>query len=151
MTFLTETNGKLLNLCLLLLRCTMGLILFGVGSGKAFGWFDGFGLEQTLQFYVMDTGIPTPLAYLSIYTELIGGILLVVGLFARPAALAIMVNMLVATIIALPMGFLTVAAYPFSLAISAMIILLAGPMAYSIDSLLLRRGEAGYGARAGSR
>lgn len=146
MTLLIETNAKLLNLCLLLLRCTVGLILFGVGSGKVFGWFGGFGLEQTLQFYVMDMGIPTPFAYLSIYTELIGGFLLAAGLFTRLAALAIMANMLVATIFTLPMGVLTVAAYPFSLAISALVILLAGPMAYSIDSMLRRRrGEVSYG------
>jgi len=137
MKLLTETNSGLLNLCILLLRCVVGIILFAFGAGKAFGWFGGFGLEQTLQYYVMDTGIPAPLAYLSIFTEFFGGFLLIVGLLTRPAAFAIMVNMLVATIITLPLGILTVAAYPFSLMISAMIILLAGPMAYSADFLVL--------------
>ena len=38
MKLLTETNVMLLNVCILLLRCTVGIILFGVGSGKVFGW-----------------------------------------------------------------------------------------------------------------
>jgi len=134
---LTETNIKLLDLCLLLLRCTVGLILFGVGSGKVFGWFGGYGLELTIRNFVT-MGIPAPLAYLSTFTELIGGSLLMVGLFTRPAAFAVMMNMLVATVLTLPMGFFTTAAYPLSLMNSAVIILLAGPMAYSLDSLLLR-------------
>jgi uncharacterized membrane protein YphA (DoxX/SURF4 family) len=48
-----------------------------------------------------------------------------------------MINMLVATILTMPKGFLAGgAAYPFSLTVSAIIILLAGPMAYSVDWLL---------------
>jgi putative oxidoreductase len=130
----------LLNLGILLLRIVMGIIFFGLGAGKVFGWFGGFGLEMTLQFYT-DTGIPTPFAYLSIFTELIGGFLLILGLLTRPAAFAIMINMLVATIVTLPMGFFTVAAQPLTLMVSGITILLAGPMAYSIDFLLLRRDE----------
>lgn len=140
MKLLTETNTTLLNLGILLLRAVMGIIFFGIGTGKVFGWFGLPGLEMTLQFYG-NTGIPAPLAYLSIFTELIGGFLLIVGLLTRPAALAIMINMLVATIVTLPMGFFTVAAQPLILMVSAITILLAGPMAYSIDSLVLRRGE----------
>jgi putative oxidoreductase len=86
-------------------------------------------------------GIPAFLAYTSMFTEFIGGFLLIVGFLTRPAAFAVMINMLVATILTLPMGFFVVAAYPLSLTISAVIILLAGPMAYSIDSLLLRSGQ----------
>ena len=137
---LTETNAKLLNVCILLLRCTVGVILFGVGLDKVFGSFGGHGLESTIQHYAT-IGIPAPLAYLSTFTELIGGFLLIVGLLTRPAAFAVMINMLVATIVSLPMGFFTAAANPLSLTVSAAIIVLAGPMAYSIDSLLVQSGE----------
>ena len=78
------------------------------------------------------------LAYLSSYTEFIGGILLVVGLLTRPVALAVVINMAVATIVSLPRGFVAGAAYPFSFMISAVIILLAGPMLISLDSLIFR-------------
>ena len=141
MKLLTETNVTLFNLGILLLRATIGIIFFGIGAGKVFGWFGLPGLEMTLQFYA-NMGIPAPLAYLSMFTEFIGGILLIVGLLTRPAAFAIMINMLVATILTLPMGFFTAAAQPLSLMVSAVTILLTGPMAYSVDYLLLRRGEA---------
>jgi putative oxidoreductase len=143
MTFklLTGTNTRILSICLLLLRCTLGFILFVVGSGKVFGWFGGQGIELTIQNFVK-MGIAAPLAYLSCYTELIGGFLLIIGLLTRPAAFAVMINMLVATIVMLPKGFFAGgASYPFSLMISAVIIQLAGPMAYSIDSLLMHSGE----------
>lgn len=141
---LTETNTRILSICLLLLRCTLGFILFVVGAGKVFGWFGGQGIELTIQNFV-NMGISAPLAYLSCYTELIGGFLLIVGLLTRPAAFAVMINMLVATIVMLPRGFFAGgASYPFSLMISAVIIQLAGPMACSVDYLLMHPGEDVY-------
>jgi putative oxidoreductase len=140
MKLLTETNAKVFDICILLLRSTVGVILFGAGMGKVFGSLGGSGLEAAIHQYAT-IGIPAPLAYLSTFTELIGGLLLIVGLITRPAAFAIMINMLVATIVVLPMGFVTAAANPLSLTVSAAIIVLAGPMAYSIDSLLVHSGE----------
>jgi putative oxidoreductase len=119
----------------------VGVILFIVGSGKVLGWFGGFGMETTINFFVTKQGFSVLLAYMSSYTEFIGGFLLIVGLLTRPAAFAVMINMVVATIVSLPRGFVGGAAYPFTFLISAVIILLAGPMIYSIDSLLLRPGE----------
>ena len=140
MKLLTETNAKLLNIGMLLLRIPVGVILFHDGLGKVFGLFGSSGLESAIQRYAT-IGIPAPLAYLSTFTELIGGFLLIVGLLTRPAAFAVMINMLVATIVVLPMGFFTAAAFPLSLTVSAAIIVLAGPMAYSIDSLLVHSNE----------
>lgn len=138
---LTATNTRLLSICILLLRCTVGIILFIVGAGKVLGWFGGQGLELTIQNYAK-TGFLAPLAYLSSFTEFIGGLLLIVGFLTRPVAFAVVINMLVATIVMWPKGFIMgMAAYPFSLMISAIIIMLAGPMSYSIDSLLLQPGE----------
>ena len=140
------TNARVLSLCLFLLRGTVGVVLFMTGAGKVFGWFGGFGMAATLEFYAK-SGFGAPLAYLSIYTELIGGVLLVLGLLTRPAAFAVMINMLVATISMWPRGFIVGgAAFPFSFLVSAIIILLAGPMAYSVDAWLMRSGEAGRGA-----
>jgi len=139
MKLLTETNTGLLNICLLLLRWTVGIILFLAGAGKVFGWFGGMGIEATIDIFVSKMGIHPILAYLSCYTEFIGGFLLIVGLLTRPAAFAIMINMLVATLVTLPNGFLAGASYPFSMMVSSIIILLAGPMAYSLDAWLLSR------------
>ena len=135
---LTGTNPKLLSICLLLLRITLGVILFIVGAGKVLGWFGGFGMQTTINFFVTKEGFSSLLAYLSSYTEFIGGFLLVVGLLTRPVAFAIAINMAVATIVSLPRGFVAGAAYPFSFMINAAIILLAGPMLFSLDSLIFR-------------
>jgi putative oxidoreductase len=141
MKLLTQTNNTLLNLSILLLRCMTGVILFAAGAGKALSWFGGFGMKMTIQYYGM-SGISKPLAYLSAYTEFIGGFLLIIGLLTRPAAFAIMINMIVATVLTMPKGFLAGgAAYPFSLTVNAIIILLTGPMAYSIDALLNRNAK----------
>lgn len=139
---LTGNNDALLNTSVLLLRCTIGIILFVVGSGKVLGWFGGFGMETTIKFFAQ-LGISIPLTYLSSYTEFIGGLLLTIGLLTRPAAFAVMINMLVATILTLPNGFLATngASFPFIFLIISIIILLAGPMAYSIDSMLINPGN----------
>ncbi len=49
--------------------------------------------------FVFEMGISPFLAHLSCYTEFIGGFLLIVGLLARPAAFAIMINVLVAVLV----------------------------------------------------
>lgn len=78
--------------------------------------------------------------YVSSYTELIGGFLLIIGLFTRAAAFAVMINMLVATlIIGLNKFFTGGGMFPFTLMICSLVILLAGPMAYSIDAILTRK------------
>jgi putative oxidoreductase len=138
-TLLTKSSIPLLSISLLLLRCTVGIILFVIGAGKVLGWFGGKGLEPTVQMFVANIGIPAFLAYLSCFTEFIGGFLLIVGFLTRPAAIAVAINMAVATAVLLPKGFfMGGAAYPFSLLVSSVIILLAGPMAFSLDSLFLR-------------
>ena len=145
MKLLTCTNSALLNTSLLLLRLAVGGLLFVAGSGKALGWFGGLGIDATIDIFVNKMGIHPILAYLSCYTEFIGGFLLIVGLLTRPAAIAITINMLVATLVTLPNGFMTGASYPFSVMVSSLVILLAGPMGYSLDSLLLSVGKKGEG------
>src|SRR5664280_1255649 len=120
---LMVNSPTLLSICLLLLRITVGVILFVVGSGKVLGWFGGHGMETTIKFFVTKQGFTPLLAYMSAYTEFIGGFLLIIGLLTRPVAFAIVINMAVAGIVLLPRGFITGAAYPFSLMISALIIL----------------------------
>ncbi len=132
---LIKTNAALLSVSILLLRIALGGILFLAGSGKAFGWFGGVGMEFTLDGF-SQMGMGAPLAYLSTYAEFIGGFLILIGLFTRPAALALTINMLVATIVSLPQGFMVGASYPFSLFMVSLAVLIAGPMYISVDALL---------------
>src|SRR5256885_10558581 len=136
MKLLTGTNMRLLDLCLLLLRCTVGIILFVAGAGKVFGWFGGYGLAATLNAFASNLGFSSFWTYMSSYTELIGGLLLILGLLTRPVAFLVTINMLVATIVLGLKGFFMPGggAYPFSLMISSLIILLAGPMSFCLGS-----------------
>jgi len=140
MKLLTETNTRLTGTAILLLRCMVGIVFFVAGAGKVFGWFGGMGLQATLDIFKTQTNISAAWTYIHCYVELIGGLLLIVGLLTRLAAFLLVINMLVAIII---MGtknfFMGGAAYPFSLMVSSLVILLTGPMAYSIDAWLLNK------------
>jgi putative oxidoreductase len=137
---LNNTNPNLLSICLLLLRCLIGIYLFISGAGKSMGWFGGFNMDATIQFYTK-MGISVPLAYMSSFTEFIGGFLLTIGLFTRPAAFAVMINMLVATIISLQAGLMGPASAqtPLFFLIVDIAILIAGPMSISFDKFLVRK------------
>jgi putative oxidoreductase len=142
MKFLTETNTRLVDTAILLLRCMVGLIFFVAGAGKVFGLFGGMGLKTTIEIFKTNMNIAAPWAYLSCYTELIGGFLLIIGLFTRPAAFALVINMLVATVLVGPdKFFMGGGAYPCSLMVSSLVILLTGPMAYSVDAWLFNRNK----------
>jgi putative oxidoreductase len=139
-SILTSAYPRLLDVSLVLLRAAIGGILFIAGAGKAFGWFGGMGLETAIANF-SHAGITPFWAMVSTYTEAFGGPLLLVGFLTRPVAVAVTINMLVAGIVAFPMGFQAFACFPFSLMITSLVILLAGPMDYSIDALLFRCGS----------
>ena len=138
--FLAEKTDIFVNTSILLLRCMIGIILFSVGAGKLFGWFQGFGLEQTIKLYEQ-VGISVPLIYLSVYTEFIGGSLLSIGLFTRPVLVAVFINMLVATILSWPAGFFVTngAVLPFTFLVCTVVLMISGPMHYSIDYIIVSK------------
>ena len=138
MNILTGTNRSLLSLAILFLRFMLGTIMFVAGAGKVFGWYGGMGMAKTIEIFQSYMGLSPFWTYLSSYTELIGGFFLILGFLTRPAALAVMINMLVASIFVGFKGFFMEkgSAYPFSLMVSALVILLAGPLSYSLDALL---------------
>jgi putative oxidoreductase len=138
MNLLTGTNKGLLSLAILFLRLMLGIIMFVAGAGKVFGWFEGMGIDVTIQMFQTYMGLSAFWTYLSSYTELIGGLFLILGFLTRPAAFALVINMLVASVFIGFKGFFVEkgAAYPFSLMVSALVILLTGPLSYSLDELL---------------
>jgi len=139
MKWLTATSPGLLDLGILLLRITVGVILFVAGASKAFGWFGGMGMDVTVSMFKSGSGISAFWAYVSTYAELIGGLLLIFGLFTRLGALALTINMLVAVIIVGTKNFfMGGGAYPFTLMIGSLLILLTGPQRISLDSILSR-------------
>ncbi len=72
------------------MRLTLGAIMTVHGYHKVFGGLSHFA------HMVGGMGLPVWLGYLSAFTELLGGLLILIGLFTRPAALAIFINLCVA-------------------------------------------------------
>lgn len=82
---------------LTVLRIFVGIIFAAHGSQKLFGWFGGGGLAGTAQWMESIGLAPgTLMALLSGGTEFFGGLALIIGLLARPAALGLSFTLLVA-------------------------------------------------------
>lgn len=81
---------RLQPLALLVMRLALGAIMVTHGYHKVFG-----GLHHFASM-VGGMGLPRWLAYVSAFTELLGGLLILVGFFTRAAAFAICVNLAVA-------------------------------------------------------
>jgi putative oxidoreductase len=140
MKILTGTTNSLASLAILMLRCTVGIIFFIGATGKAFQWFNGFGMETTIHYFSL-VGISRFWTYVSVYTEIIGGLLLIIGLLTRVAAFALTINMIVAFIVTLPNGFVAQngASTPFTFLVIVFAILLTGPMMFSLDAVIERK------------
>ena len=81
---------RLQPLALLVMRLALGAIMLVHGYHKVFG-----GLHHHVEV-VTRLGLPAWSAYLSAYTEFLGGLLLLIGLFTRIAALGICIDLAVA-------------------------------------------------------
>lgn len=132
--FRPSTRGKV-DLGLLLLRVGFGLTLaFGHGLGKLTN-------PQKFLGSVTRHGFPLPevMAPIASLSELVGGILLAIGLATRPAAVFVIGTMLGA-------AFVVHGGDPFSkkesalaYALAAVVILVSGPGRYSVDARLENR------------
>ena len=91
---------------LLIVRLALGIIFFAHGAQKMFGWFGGHGLKGTIGYFQQSLQIPPALTVLAAFTECFGGLAVLAGLLARPAALGLCVVTIVAmTKVHLPHGF----------------------------------------------
>ncbi|MGH7307748.1 MAG: DoxX family protein [Candidatus Rokuibacteriota bacterium] len=80
----------------LVVRLALGVIFFAHGAQKVLGWFGGNGLRATVAAFGKGLGIPPAAAVIAAFVEFLGGLALIVGFLARPAALGLIVVMLVA-------------------------------------------------------
>ncbi|MGK0157362.1 MAG: putative oxidoreductase [Neolewinella sp.] len=69
------------------LRVTLALVMFPHGAQKALGWFGGYGWSGTMGFLTGQVGMPSVAAGGVILLELLGPLLLLVGLGTRAVAL----------------------------------------------------------------
>ena len=133
----------------LALRVRVGVIFAAHGAQKLFGWFGGYGLEGTGQFFGSIGLHPgTLMALLAGAAEFFGGLALVLGLLVRPAAATLAFTMLVA-IVAVHAGkgfFLDKGGYEYALALFAASVSLvfSGGGRYAIDAALAPRAVAAH-------
>ena len=126
---------------LTVLRVFVGIIFAAHGSQKLFGWFGGGGLAGTAQWMESIGLTPgTLMALLSGGTEFFGGLALIVGLLARPAALGLSFTLLVAIFsVHIHNGlFMANNGYEFALALlgGTVAVLLEGAGKLSIDGAI---------------
>ena len=126
------------------LRIPVGIIFAAHGAQKLFGWFGGYGLEDTGQ-WLASIGLEPGylMALLAGGAEFFGGLALIAGLLVRPAAAVLAFTMVVA-IFAVHIGnglFMSNNGYEFGLALLAASVSLAisGAGRASVDRVLAGR------------
>jgi len=126
------------------------LALFVMRLALAPSWSDtdtikfSVGLHHHVQL-VTSLGLPGWTAYLSAFTEFLGGILVLIGLFTRFAAFAICINLSVAIAkVHFHNGLMGNGGYEFPLALAALafgLVFLGAAPSHSITSALLQAAE----------
>jgi putative oxidoreductase len=124
-----------------LLRILVGIIFMAHGSQKLFGMFGGYGLEGTGQ-YMASLGLNPGylMALLSGSAEFFGGLALFLGLLVRPAAVVLIVMLVVAILsVHIHNGlFMANNGYEFGLALlgAAIAVLVEGAGRVSLDRVI---------------
>ena len=78
----------------LVLRLSLGLVMFPHGAQKLLGWYGGFGFSGTMEFFTETMHLPWIVAFLVIIGESFGSMALLLGLLTRFTAASFMVIML---------------------------------------------------------
>jgi putative oxidoreductase len=123
-----------------ILRIGLAAVLIPKGLQKVFGMLGGMGLSRNAELFDK-LGYSPGIIWGTLvgFTELIAGILFLIGLFVRPAALAIVIFMFFAIhFTATTMGWFWLprggAEYPWLIFIVALVLLIRGAGAISVDS-----------------
>jgi len=82
---LIATNSDIV---LLILRLTLGAVMFPHGAQKVLGWFGGGGFNATLQG-MTGMGLPAAVVVLVMIAEFLGSLGLIIGFLTRLGALGI--------------------------------------------------------------
>ena len=126
----------------LVLRVVLGITFFIHGLAK----FQG-GIENTVGWFA-SIGLPGVLAYAVASIELVGGILLIIGLGSRVVSAILAVLMIGATLkVKLAVGFLgngQMAGYELDLALLAMAVFIAinGSKMFAVDQVVFKQKES---------
>lgn len=84
------TNSN--NWTALMVRLTLGIVIFPHGAQKLLGWFGGYGFNGTMGFLTGMAHLPWVIALLVILIEFFGALFLIFGFLTRIAAFGMLVN-----------------------------------------------------------
>jgi putative oxidoreductase len=132
-------TDRISSLAFPLVRITTGLLLIPHGAQKLFGWFGGYGLDATGQYFESTLSMSPGIVFATLagLVEVVGGLALMLGLFTRPAALAVAVLMGVALSVHVPNGFFWTEGgfeYPLMWGLLAVAIIFRGGGRFSLDA-----------------
>src|SRR6202162_5925508 len=140
------TNFETIGIGLLLVRIVIGLIMAAHGAQKLLGWFGGYGLRGTGQFFEQIGFQPGPaFAAAASISEIVSGLLVTFG-FLGPVGPALMISVMIVAAMTVHWEHGLFAAnngieLPLLYGITAFGLALTGFGQYSLDSLL---GIAGH-------
>ena len=125
---------------LLIARLVIGLLMAGHGAQKAFGWFGGHGLAGVSGFFETLGFRPGRLfAIAAAYSEIISGLLVVLG-FLGPIGPALMLSVMIVAAVSVHWGKGVLGSngieVPLLYAAIAVALAFTGPGRFSLDALL---------------
>ncbi len=128
-------------LAFLPIRLGVGVVMAAHGAQKLFGWFGGYGLQGTGQFFAENLGLKPGvlMAAMAGGTEFIGGLLLIAGFLTRLSGAALVGTMFIAIVTAHPDAFFASNGgmeYPLMLLLESLTLAIGGGGALSVDQKL---------------
>ncbi len=131
---MAQSESKYSDLALLLLRVGVGIIFILAGWGKLTG------IEGTINFFT-NIGVPLPavMAWVVAIVEFVGGIMVLLGAYAKIPYLLLAITMLGALYFTKLGGEFSAARLDLMLLLTSLALFLMGSGAYSVDDKISNR------------
>lgn len=138
LNFLFKSKPDYINFGLLFYRLALGISMFYHGYLKYVSGEQGlYKVGAMLSDLGVPSGFEVILGTIASYAEMVGGILLIIGLFTRIGTLLVVGTLAVATILNLNGNFFSWD-YPSQMAFGAIMLFFAGAGRYSLDKALFK-------------
>lgn len=138
LNFLFKSKPDYINFGLLFYRLALGISMFYHGYLKYVSGEQGlYKVGAMLSTLGVPSGFEVILGTIASYAEMVGGILLIIGLFTRIGTLLVVGTLAVATILNLNGNFFSWD-YPSQMGFGAVMLFFAGAGRYSLDKALFK-------------
>lgn len=138
LNFLFKSKPDYINFGLLFYRFALGISMFYHGYLKYVSGEQGlYKVGVMLSALGVPSGFEVILGTIASYAEMVGGILIIIGLFTRIGSLLIIGTLAVATILNLNGNFFSWD-YPSQMGFGAIMLFFAGAGRYSLDKALFK-------------